>query len=329
MFTFDDFRAKVRSDGLARQNRFYISISPPNLNGETARLFSGGSQELRDLHLLCKSVTIPGVTVTTAPVRYTGEQFEAPYDRAFGAATFTFYVDRKMIVRKFFEDWVYTIQDHQTRTLGWYKDFTAPSIVVYVCDRQSRAVYAHVLYDAHIKTVGNLQLDQSTNDVMTFDATIDYHYSASILIDQPDVPAEQSSRSRRLDREGGVSPSTQTPTPSVDPATFLASISDSSPEMINPMDSFLDSLGLGSFTENFTEFQDTFSQGLGELTYAGQSLIGSINQAYGVGMQQFNGIKSAASSLINGAQQGIGQVSGAFSQLSTSLSGFGFGGGGG
>ena len=328
MFTFDDFRTKVRSDGLARQNRFYISISPPNLDGETARLFSGSSQELRDLHLLCKSVSIPGVTVATAPVRYTGEQFEAPYDRTFGAATFTFYVDRKMLVRKFFEDWVFTIQNHQTRALGWYKDFTAPSIVVYVCDRQSRAVYAHVLYDAHIKTVGNLQVDQSTNDVMTFDATIDYHYSASTLIDQPDVPAEQSSQSAKLTRDGSVTPN-QTPLPSVDPGSFLAAISDSSSEMLNPMDAFIDSLGLGSFTENFTEFQDAFSQGLGELTFAGQSLQGAINQAYGVGMQQFNGIKSAASSFINNTQQGFGQISGAFSQLSTGLSGFGFGGGGG
>ena len=321
MFTFDDFRAKVKQDGLARSNRFYISIAPPNLKGESARLFGGASQELRDLHLLCKSVNIPGVSLLTAQLRLTGEQIEIPTDRAFAPATFTFYVDRKMIVRKFFDDWMFTVQDFNTRAMGWYQDFIAPSIVVYTCDRQSRAVYAIVLYNAKIKSIGNLQLDQQTNDVMTFDATIDYHYYLTILIDQPDIDGASSSRSARLERNGAMSPTAGVTAASVDPTQFIQSLSQVSEDALNnSMNTFMDSLGLGSFTENFTEFQEVFDQGLGELTSAGQSLVGSINQSYGQGMQQFNGIKNTAMSAIGGFQSSA-------NQLSSLTSGFGGGGG--
>lgn len=172
MFSYDEFKTKIKQDGLARQNRFYISIAPPSLDDPDSALFN----DTRDIHLLCKGVTIPGVNIASTPTRLTGEMFEAPNDRTFGSATLTFYVDRKMYVRKFFDVWVNSIQNSGTRTFAWYSDFVSREIAVTVVDKQSEDTYTITLYDAFPKTIGALQLDQQQNDVMTLDVTFDYQY---------------------------------------------------------------------------------------------------------------------------------------------------------
>jgi hypothetical protein len=222
MFSFHDFKAKIKEDGLSRQNRFYVTIAMPNLVGSAARILgSTGSAPLRDLHLLCKSVSIPGVNVATSPVRTTGEVFESPYDRNFAPATFTFYVDRKMIVRQFFDDWVNTVQNPQTRELGWYDGFKSSEISVYVVDRTASESYQITLYDAVIKSVGSLSMDNADSGVMILDATIDYRYYTTRLFASDDQRADASSVAR------------------------------------NPTNLFDDSLGVFGF--NLTNFADDFN----------------------------------------------------------------------
>lgn len=169
--SYTKFLARVRADGLARQNRFWVNIgAAPVLIGE-------------DLTLLCKSVNVPGVSFSTAPVRTIGEVIEAPYDRNFSPATLTFYVDRQMIVRRIFDDWVEKIQNSYTRVFGWYNEFIAPQMEIYVDNRQDESIYKMTLYDAHPKSIGGLNLDQGANDIMTFDVTFDYRYYTAVTIE--------------------------------------------------------------------------------------------------------------------------------------------------
>lgn len=186
MFSYQEFLQTVKSDGLARQNRFFINIAMPALTGESAIDFQSAGLKNRNLHILCKSVNIPGVNVAATPQRDYGETFEAPYDRTFADAQFTFYVDRGMYVRKFFDDWINTIQNPDTRELGYYNSYVSKVINVFVMDKMSRITYMVQLYDAHPKTIGALSLDQASNDVMTMDVSMAFHYYKTIIIDQPD-----------------------------------------------------------------------------------------------------------------------------------------------
>ena len=181
MFTYSDFVSFVKTDGLSRQNRFYITISPFKNTGPSAALFGVGSGDAkRNLHMLCKSVNLPGVNVATSQVRYTGEVIEVPYDRTFGALTMTFYVDRQMIVRKFFEDWINSIQNTKTRSMGYYDEYVSKTVIITVVDKQDNTTFDFILYDVHPKSIGNLSLDQGNNDVMTLDVEFDYHYYETI-----------------------------------------------------------------------------------------------------------------------------------------------------
>ena len=171
MFSYEQFRSSIKAEGLARQNRFYVEIAPPKTMQGSAL-----GNSLRYVLLRCKSVQVPGVSLASTPERIVGEQIEKPYDRHFGSATMMFYMDQKFIGREFFERWVDSIQNSKTRTIGWYDDFVSGEINVKVLDMNEALKMTMVLHDAHPKTIGTLQLDNSDPGVMTFDVTFDYRY---------------------------------------------------------------------------------------------------------------------------------------------------------
>lgn len=185
MFSYSEFKEFVKKDGMALQNRFYINIAMPVLSGESSIDFNSSGPKSKNLHLLCKSVSIPGVNIVSAPIRDFGETFEAPYDRTFGEATLSFYVDRQMYVRKFFDDWINTIQNPDTREIGYYKSYISKEVSVYVIDKMNRVTYSLTMYDAHPKSISNgLSLDQGVNDVMTIDVSLAFHYYKTKLLSQ-------------------------------------------------------------------------------------------------------------------------------------------------
>ena len=185
MFNYQEFVQNVKSDGLSKSNRFYIEIASPSLTGESGIIFGSAGQNLRNLHMFCSSVSIPGVNIASTSIRTTGEMLEAPYDRNFGDSTLTFYVDRQMYVRKFFDDWVNTIQNQSTKIFNYYDDFIADTIKVFVLDKKDHENYAITMHECYPKTVGSLSLAHNSNDVMTLDVTFTYkYYTTSIIVHQ-------------------------------------------------------------------------------------------------------------------------------------------------
>ena len=267
MFSYDEFKAKIKSDGLAKQNRFFVTITLPSAIQANAPKYSGTA--LRDIHLLCKSINIPGVNISTNPIRTTGEQYEVPYDRAFSSANFSFYVDRAMIVREFFDDWVNFTQNTQTRLLSWFDDYISPNIQIVIQDKMSKATYLIVLYECLIKSIGAFSLDQGANDPMVLDVSIDYHYYATWNYLTP-VGSVQ----------GGVSGN-----------DIVSSISDYAPALYSPMTDFASLISTTGYYENFNQFQDQYSQELAVLYDANQQVQSAIGQIQ-------NAISNTASSFV-------------------------------
>lgn len=171
MFSYNQFKASIKSQGLARQNRFYIELTPP-----ASMAGSPLANSLRFVLMRCKSVSMPGVSVSTTSERIVGEAVEKPYDRTFSPATMTFYMDQNFLAREFFETWVNTIQSSDTRHVGWYDDIVSREINIKILDLNDNVKHEVVLYDAMPKSLGAFNLDNSDNGVMTFDVTFDYHY---------------------------------------------------------------------------------------------------------------------------------------------------------
>lgn len=178
MFSYEEFKGRVRGKGLSKQNRFYMMISPPP---------SIGTTDLSTVLLLCQSVSVPGVSIASSPVRTTGETIEAAYDRTFGAANATFYVDADMKVRFFFDEWINSIQDPTTRIFAYPKEYKSPEIEIGVLRLDDNPSYTITLFDAFPKSIGNLSLSNDSNNLMTLDVSFDYKYYTTKIMTQAEI----------------------------------------------------------------------------------------------------------------------------------------------
>ncbi len=187
-FSYSEFVSQVKGGyGTINQNRFYVTMGLPKFTASSPSVRTMFSElvQRRMVHMLCKGVNIPSVSVASTEVRTTGEVINAPYDRNFAPATFTFYVDRRMLVRYYFDEWLNSIQNPSTRNIGWYSDFVVPEIKIHVLTKSEvPTVYTMTLYEAYPKSISNLSLDHANNDLMTLDVTFDFHYyTAEAMID--------------------------------------------------------------------------------------------------------------------------------------------------
>lgn len=178
MFSYQEFIGNIKKSGVARQNRFEVMISPPAILDAT---------DIQTVLLMCKSVSVPGVTISSTPVRTTGETIEAAYDRTFGAASLTFYVDTDMKIRYFFDEWINSIQSPTTRIFSYPKEYKSPQIEINVLRLDDSPSYTITLFDAFPKSIGDLSLSGDDNNIMTLNVTFDYRYYTTSILKQSRV----------------------------------------------------------------------------------------------------------------------------------------------
>jgi hypothetical protein len=157
------FIDQVKNKGLARTNRYTVSIGYP-----------GDSMSIAGL--LCDAVNLPGMNYATTPNRIFGEVREVPYERGFDPVTLTFYVDaEEMKVKKVFDDWMAAIMNPRTRVLGYYRDYVK-DIAIAINTVDDQTPYVLTLYEAYPKTIAPIQLDYNSRDVMKLSVTFSYKY---------------------------------------------------------------------------------------------------------------------------------------------------------
>ena len=163
-----DFVAQI-GNGLIRTNRYSIVLSSPN-SVEAGSIIPG-----QLLALLCEQVQLPGLSINTAPIRTFGEVRETPYEFNYEPITMSFYVDNKMGVKIFFDKWIQSIQYGSERTFSYYNDYTT-DIDILVQDTLDNNRYLVKLYEAYPKSVGQIQLDYASKDVMKLTVQMMFKY---------------------------------------------------------------------------------------------------------------------------------------------------------
>jgi len=180
--TITNFIAKVKSDGLARSNRFAVEFSLP----QTIIPYGGqhNNKNLRDILLFCDTAQLPGINFSTTQSRTFGEFREIPYEKLFDPITLSFYVDTKLNVKQLFDTWTETIQDPFKKTFNYYNYYTT-NLDIYVLDVNNKVKYKCKLFEAYPKTVAAIALDQAAKDVMRLNVTMQYrNYATSSFEDE-------------------------------------------------------------------------------------------------------------------------------------------------
>lgn len=162
--SLNDFISSIKENGLARQNRFTVSISSP-----------AGEQAGRLVELFCEQATLPGIAFSSQPVRTYGEQREVVYDRNYESIALTFLVDKDLAIKNYFDQWTNQVINPYTRLVGFYDEYVR-DISIIVQDTKDNDTYIVVLREAYPKSIAAVQLDHNSKDVMKLQVTFNYKY---------------------------------------------------------------------------------------------------------------------------------------------------------
>lgn len=166
MSTLNEFIATVKTQGLARTNRFSVNIASPVID-----------EDLRMIHILCDSVSMPGISLNTTEQKVFGEVREIPIQPVYEPVTLTFYVDTNLGVKNMFEKWMNVIRDPQTRAFNYYSNYIANTeIYVHRLDSDEDIVHKVTLYESYPKSLNAVQLDYGSKDVMKYSVTMNYKW---------------------------------------------------------------------------------------------------------------------------------------------------------
>ena len=174
-----DFVTSI-SGGLARTNRFTVVMDLPWVALPVKEI-----TPFTELRILCDQVQLPGLNLNTAPMRTFGEVRETPYEMSYEPIQFTFYSDAGMNVNAYFSEWIKNIQNPTRRTFRYYDDYICKQMQILVQDTEDASRYQVNLYEVYPKSIGAVQLDYASKDVMKFTVTMVYKYWEYAVIDKP------------------------------------------------------------------------------------------------------------------------------------------------
>ena len=113
------FQAQInQGEGMARPNRFYVIINPPqklvttpggpagqNLNKNTNNDLNSAAMR-ENMQMMCNKITMPSRDINTAPHKTYGPKREMPYAYSYsGEIELTFFGDKFLRQRMFWENW--------------------------------------------------------------------------------------------------------------------------------------------------------------------------------------------------------------------------------
>jgi hypothetical protein len=174
MAKIQEFISEVKTQGLARTNRFIVELSAPAVAQQSV---------VKKALLFCDTAQLPGISYATTQNRTFGEFREIPYDKLYEPITLTFFVDRDMHVKSLFDNWIHQIQNPSTHTFEYYNRYTT-QMKIEVQDLNDKSKYVVDLYECYPKSVGAVQLSAESKDIMKMTVNFQYKYWTSSNLQQ-------------------------------------------------------------------------------------------------------------------------------------------------
>jgi len=179
MASINEFISQVKAEGLARDNRYLVTITPP-------QSMVGGAPDTK-LRLLCQGVSMPGLNFVSNPVLTYGEQREVIYNRQYDPITMEWILDNRMDIKRFWDQWQQLIINPVSRMITYYQDYVG-TIEIDQLDAsdQEKPKYAVRLYEAYPKTVAPISYSAGSKEITKLSVTIEYKYWIPLVVDSGD-----------------------------------------------------------------------------------------------------------------------------------------------
>ena len=231
--TMGRFQAMVNeAEGFQRKARFYVNFTLPkgvsggNAIGDTdlqgddeTQGFSSeiqlramnADQTKRRVQAFCSEISMPAREGAQKEIRHNGPVRKFVYDHTYGDITATFYTDKFMRERSFFEMWQKAAFSNTTHNMNYYNDYVSPLDIFALgqfASRQERddMTYGVRLFECYPKNISEVSFSHETNDIQTFTVTFSYRYWVNYFLDRAgNIELGQSEFNQpTVKRAGGV-----------------------------------------------------------------------------------------------------------------------------
>ena len=226
--TMGRFQAMVNeAEGFQRKARFYVEFGMPKGvvdDGRTtmADEFQGFSTSVdteamradttkRRVQAFCREIAMPNREAVQKDIRHNGPPRSIVYDYTSADITATFYTDKFMRERTFFEIWQKAAFSNTTHNFNYYDNYVAP-VDIYALgsfasrDERDDITYGVRLFDCYPKTISEVTFNHDANDVQTFTVTFSFRNWVNYFIDRAGTIqlGESDFKQPTVKRAGGI-----------------------------------------------------------------------------------------------------------------------------
>ena len=216
------------AEGFQRKARFYVEFALPNgsldqtvtqnmedeQNGfSTPELVRTMNQDptKRRVQAFCSAITMPSREAVQKEIRHNGPTRKFVYNYTTPEVTATFYTDKFMRERTFFEIWQKAAFSNLTHNINYYNDYVAPIDIMALGQYASRderddVTYAVRLLEAYPKIISDVSFSHEANEIQKFEVTFSFRNWVNYFIDKTggiDL-GESDFKSPTVKRAGGI-----------------------------------------------------------------------------------------------------------------------------
>lgn len=187
----NDFISTVKSNGIMPLNRFTVEFALP----KSISTIFGGSNSMKVM--MCHGLNLPGIVLTTQQSKTYGEYREFPYEKLFNNINMNFYITSisgggQLSNITIFNEWMNSIQNPYTREFSYYDDYIT-DITVTIQDKAEDDKHTVKFFECYPKSIGDINMEYSSRDVMTLPVSMNYKYWRSVNISSDTVPISNQS----------------------------------------------------------------------------------------------------------------------------------------
>lgn len=131
-FTLNDFQSQVFSKGLAENNKFEMLIATPPALSNVGTNLSGL------VNMMCEISNFPPLNLMVRPMNLYGPAHQRPVSIDYGGdgIAASFYLDREMNVKRFFDLWMTSIVNGSTDNVSYQNDYITNIVIRQLSDGQ-------------------------------------------------------------------------------------------------------------------------------------------------------------------------------------------------
>ena len=238
------FRAGIsKNGGLAKPSKFSVRFQLPasleKLSSSTSNLpdlkqsgdqsvFEGGPPSVtqsgsrarqnytvqqamgQDITMMCQKITMPERTFNASPFRTRyGPVTQYPTGVQYGSITATFYADKFLRQRSYFELWQSAMYDHVTNNFNFYDEYVTPLDIFQLGEYESKNDTSHItygvrLFEAYPVIIGAVNYDYAALDqIQTFDVTFNFRLWLNFAVDVDASGKVAGLTTGEISRQGG------------------------------------------------------------------------------------------------------------------------------